>query len=48
MQTPEVRQNLYAQGWQAVGASPEGLALRIQQESALLGGIIRAQGIRLE
>jgi len=48
MQTPEVRQNLFAQGWQAVGAAPEGLARRIQQESALLGNIIRARGIRLE
>ena len=48
MQTPEVRQNLFAQGWQAVGAAPEGLAHRIQQESALLGNIIRARGIRLD
>jgi tripartite-type tricarboxylate transporter receptor subunit TctC len=48
MQQPNVRQNLLAQGWQAVGTSPEGLARRLQQESALLGGIIRARGIRLE
>jgi len=48
MQQPQVRQNLFAQGWQAVGTSPEGLARRIRQESALLGGIIRAQHIQLE
>lgn len=47
LKSPEVRQRLFMQGWQAVGSSPEGLRLRVQQESALLGGIIRAQGIKL-
>ncbi|QXL85866.1 tripartite tricarboxylate transporter substrate binding protein [Comamonas sp. NLF-1-9] len=47
LKSAPVRQQLLQQGWQAVGTSPEGLALRVRQESALLGGIIKAQGIRL-
>lgn len=47
LKTPAVRQRLFAQGWQAVGTSPEGLRLRVERERALLGGIIRTQGIRL-
>ncbi|HRW73738.1 MAG TPA: tripartite tricarboxylate transporter substrate binding protein, partial [Ottowia sp.] len=41
MKTPEVRQRLFNAGWQAVGTSPEGLKRRVEQETALLGGIIR-------
>jgi len=44
----EMRQRLFAQGWQAVGSSPEGLANRIRQDSVLLGGVITRQGIRIE
>lgn len=47
LKTPDVRQRLFQQGWQAVGTSPEGLGLRVRQETALLGGIIKAQNIRL-
>lgn len=39
--TPEVRQKLYAQGWQVVGSSPEGLAKRIQADTRMYGGIIK-------
>jgi tripartite-type tricarboxylate transporter receptor subunit TctC len=42
------RQRLFAQGWQAVGTAPEGLALRVAQEAAQMGKIIRTQGISLE
>ena len=45
---PEMRQKLFAQGWQVAGTSAEGLANRIQADSALLGGIIAAQGIKAE
>ena len=48
MKTPEVRQRMFLQGWQAVGTSPEGLAQRVRQETALLNGIIQSRGIRLE
>ena len=48
MKTPEVRQRLFNAGWQAVGTSPEGLKRRVEQETALLGGIIRAQNIKLK
>lgn len=43
--TPEVRQKLYAQGWQVVGSSPEGLARRIQADTLLFGGIIKTLGV---
>ncbi|WP_423456745.1 Bug family tripartite tricarboxylate transporter substrate binding protein [Ottowia sp. VDI28] len=48
MKTAEVRQRMFQQGWQAVGTSPEGLAQRVRQETALLNGIIKARGIKLE
>ena len=46
--SPEVRTKLFQQGWQAVGSSPEGLALRMRQDVATLGRIIREQGIRAQ
>ncbi len=46
--SPEMRQRLFAQGWQVVGSSPEGLANRMRQDAALLGGVIARQGIRNE
>lgn len=42
---PEVRQQLFVQGWQVAGTSPEGLANRMKQDTALLGGIIRMRNI---
>jgi len=45
---PETRQKLFNQGWQAVGTSPEGLRSRIKSEAAILGGIIAAQGIKID
>jgi tripartite-type tricarboxylate transporter receptor subunit TctC len=46
--TPEVRQKLFAQGWQVAGTSAEGLANRVKNDTALLGGIIQMRGIRAE
>ena len=48
VRTPEMRQRLFQQGWQAVGSSPEGLANRIRSDAQVLGGIIRAQRVRAE
>lgn len=48
LKTAEVRGQLLNQGWQAAGTSPEALRLRVQKETALLGAIIKAQGIRLD
>lgn len=48
VRSPEMRARLAAQGWQAVGSSPEGLALRMRQDVATLGRIIREQGIRAQ
>jgi tripartite-type tricarboxylate transporter receptor subunit TctC len=44
--SPEMRQRLFAQGWQVVGSSPEGLANRMRQDAALLGGVIARQGVK--
>ncbi len=48
MREGPTRQILFNQGWTAVGTSPEGLRSRIQEETALLGGIISTHGIKLE
>ncbi|TQL83416.1 tripartite tricarboxylate transporter substrate binding protein [Delftia sp. HK171] len=48
VRSPEMRARLAAQGWQAVGSSPEGLALRIRQDVTALGRIIREQGIHAQ
>jgi tripartite-type tricarboxylate transporter receptor subunit TctC len=48
VRTPEMRQKLFIQGWQAVGSSPEGLANRIKSDTALLGGVIKMRGIRVD
>ena len=48
MHNAQTRQMLFNQGWNAVGTSPEGLRSRILEETALLGGIIATQGIKLE
>jgi tripartite-type tricarboxylate transporter receptor subunit TctC len=48
MRDAQTRQRLFNQGWTAVGTSPEGLRSRIQEETALLGGIIATRGIKLE
>lgn len=44
----ETRQKLFAQGWQAVGTSPDGLKSRLKEESAILGNIIKTRGIKIE
>ena len=46
--TPEMRQRLFAQGWQVVGSSPEGLAIRMRQDAAMLSDVIGRQRIRIE
>jgi tripartite-type tricarboxylate transporter receptor subunit TctC len=46
--SPEMRQKLFQQGWTAVGSSAEGLSNRLKADTALLGGIITSQGIKLE
>jgi tripartite-type tricarboxylate transporter receptor subunit TctC len=46
--SPEIRQKLFQQGWQVVGSSSEGLANRVRADTALLGGVIVANGIKAE
>ncbi len=45
---PEMRQKLFAQGWQVAGTGPEGLALRMKRDTATLGQVIRDQRIKVE
>ena len=45
---PEMRQKLGFQGWTVVGATGEGLAKRMQADTATLGGIIASQKIQLD
>ena len=44
----DTRQKLFAQGWQAIGTSPDGLSRRIKDETAILGNIIQTRGIKIE
>ena len=46
--SPEVRAKLFQQGWQVAGTSAEGLAIRIKQDTNLLGGVIAMRGIKAE
>jgi tripartite-type tricarboxylate transporter receptor subunit TctC len=48
VRTPEMRQKLFQQGWNAVGTSAQGLANRIQADTVVLGGIIASQRITAE
>jgi tripartite-type tricarboxylate transporter receptor subunit TctC len=43
--SPEVRQKLFAHGWQVVGSSPEGLTHRIQADNRQFGAVISTLGI---
>lgn len=47
VRSPDMRQRLFQQGWQAVGSSPEGLKNRIESDTRSLGAIIRQQKIEL-
>ena len=48
VRTPEMRQKLSLQGWQAVGSSPEGLKNRIDADVKALGTIIKEQNIHAQ
>jgi tripartite-type tricarboxylate transporter receptor subunit TctC len=48
MKSPEVRQKLFEQGWQAVGTSPDGMRARVKEEAAIMSRIISTNGIKLQ
>ncbi|MCA0327823.1 MAG: tripartite tricarboxylate transporter substrate binding protein [Proteobacteria bacterium] len=48
VRSPEVRQRLFVQGWNAVGSSPEGLRQRVGTEAASMRAIIQAAGVKVE
>jgi tripartite-type tricarboxylate transporter receptor subunit TctC len=41
---PAVRERIVAQGWQVAGTSPEGLANRIQKDTATMSQVIERTG----
>ena len=45
---PEVREKLFAQGWQVAGTSAEGLANRMKADTQTMGAVIAKQGIKVE
>lgn len=45
---PDMRQKLFHQGWQVVGTAPEGLARRVEADTAEMAALIRAQGIQAQ
>ncbi|MDT0138409.1 tripartite tricarboxylate transporter substrate binding protein [Acidovorax sp. PRC11] len=45
---PDVREPLFQQGWQVAGTSAEGLARRIDADTAQMERVVRAQSIRIE
>jgi tripartite-type tricarboxylate transporter receptor subunit TctC len=45
VQTQDVAQKLFRQGYEAVGSTAQQLGERMRSDTALLGGIIRSQGI---
>ena len=46
--SPDVRAKLFQQGWQTAGTTAEGLANRIKQDTAVLGGVIMMRGIKAQ
>jgi len=46
--SPEIRGKLLLQGWQAAGTTPEGLARRVRNDTAVLGGVILMRGIHAQ
>lgn len=46
--SPDVRGKLFQQGWQTAGTNAEGLANRIKQDTAVLGGVIMMRGIKAQ
>jgi tripartite-type tricarboxylate transporter receptor subunit TctC len=43
---PDIREKIFAQGWQVVGTSPEGLANRMRQDTAAMADVIERNKIR--
>lgn len=48
IKSPEVRQRLFDQGWQAVGTSADGMRTRVKEEAAIMTKIISTNGIKLQ
>lgn len=46
--TPEVKAQLLKGGWNAVGSTPQELAHRVRDDTALLGGVLLMRGIKVD
>lgn len=46
--TPEVKAQLLKHGWHAVGSTPDELQRRVNDDTALLGGVILMRGIKVD
>ncbi|MDP1782710.1 MAG: tripartite tricarboxylate transporter substrate-binding protein, partial [Hydrogenophaga sp.] len=42
----DIRQKIFAQGWQVAGTSPEGLRRRIESDTATMADVIQRNNIR--
>ena len=42
----DIRQKIFAQGWQVVGTSSEGLRRRIESDTAVMADVIQRNNIR--
>ena len=48
VRAPEMREKLFAQGWQVAGTSAEGLANRMKSDTSMLGGVIMMRNIKVD
>lgn len=46
--SPEVKAQLLKAGWNAVGSTPQELAHRVRDDTALLGGVLLMRGIKVD
>lgn len=48
VRTPDIRQRLFDQGWQAMGTAPEAMTRRVREDTAMWADVIRLTGTRNE
>jgi len=48
VRTPQVKEKLLSQGWEAAGTDADGLARRVRSDTAILGGVILMRGIKAQ
>jgi tripartite-type tricarboxylate transporter receptor subunit TctC len=48
LKSPEARQKLFGQGWQAAGTSPEGLRSRMASDTKVWAEVIKRAGVKID